>query len=446
MLNFALFRSFQSEKPATSLNTDLSNSFDFKLDFSELIETKNLEAEHSARSKSTSLKNFPHSECSFSQLPIEVVSQIFSYLSTNFMVKNLRPLCVEIYDYTESPLFWQKLDFQDVKIPISILQKIIRSRSKSVSFRNCDFCNIEESDLRQFLTKLSTTIEKISFYMCKNLKTDVILKFCLAGKLKNLIIFNLVPVRCLSVGTFETTKLQRFLPLRKISLRNIRLDPSGWENLVQLLKKSSVLCKICLGGTYPNRNSTKEILSLIAHQEKVEVLDINNWTYVNLESLKNILECHEMTLRKLSLRGISVVNDAFSKISSIRELTWLDISDITEISDKELALISNFVKLKLLNLNGTNVTSNGIKNLSDLSIESLFLAETKIDNEVFSHLLPMQTLKVIDISNNFISNCPEILPKFLCKMVNLEKIGLYGFESLVIEVAKSYNLMVMSNH
>ena len=212
------------------------------------------------------------------------------------------------------------------------------------------------------------------------------------------------------------------------------------------MKKSSVLSKICLGGTYPNRNSTQEILSLIAHQEKVEVLDINNWTYVNLESLKDILECHEMTLRKLSLRGISVVNDAFSKISSMRELTWLDISDITEISDKELALISNFLKLKLLNINGTNVTSNGIKHLSELSIESLFLAETKIDNEVFSHLLPMQTLKLIDISNNFISNCPEISPKFLCKMVNLERIGLYGFESLVIEVAKSYNLMVMSNH
>lgn len=393
-----------------------------------------------------SLQNSPYSDCSFSQLPIEVVSQIFSYLPTNFMIKNLRPLCSAIFDYTESPLFWQKLDFQDVKIPISIFQKIIRSRSKSVSFRNCDFCDIEESELSQFLTELSISIEKISFYMCKNLKTDVILKFCFAGKFENLIIFNLVPLRCPSVRTSETTELQRLLPLRKISLRNIRLDPSGWANLVQFLKKSPVLRKICLGGTYPNRKSTNEILSLIAHQEKVEVLDINNWTYVNLESLKDVLECHEMTLRELSVRGISAVNDAFSKISSMRELTWLDISDITEISDKEMTLISNFVKLKLLNLNGTNVTSNGIKNISNLSIESLFLAETKIDNEVFCHLLPMQTLKLIDISNNFISNCPDILPKFLCKMVNLEKIALYGFESLVIEVAKSYNLMVMSNH
>lgn len=107
-------------------------------------------------------------------------------------------------------------------------------------------------------------------------------------------------------------------------------------------------------------------------------------------------------LRSLNLCNTVVTNEDFTHLTSLVHLTTLNLERYTtnrELNDNSLKLFTAFTHLKNLKLNFSSLlTSNGLRSLSSLPLETLDLAAVIITDDVILHFTTLTHLKDLDLS------------------------------------------------
>lgn len=160
-------------------------------------------------------------------------------------------------------------------------------------------------------------------------------------------------------------------------------------------------------------------LEVISKLENLRALDVS---YANMEE-EDLRHLQGMGLTKLVLIGVNVSDTAMQYLSSLDELSYLDLSyapitgqglsliaprptltslllEDTDIDDSGLEVVGQFVGLQELSLEGLRITDEGLVHLRNLQeLKSLDLEGTRIDGTGLRHLKPLQSLETICLYN-----------------------------------------------
>lgn len=90
------------------------------------------------------------------------------------------------------------------------------------------------------------------------------------------------------------------------------------------------------------------------------------------------------------------IKSSLNKLKSIaKNVIEIDLSN-TDISDRDIKLIGQFINLKKLNLSGCSIGNNGVNNLQRLSkVTNLNLYKTQIDNKSLDYISEMISLEKV---------------------------------------------------
>ncbi|MDH4128291.1 MAG: hypothetical protein OEV44_06030, partial [Spirochaetota bacterium] len=112
-------------------------------------------------------------------------------------------------------------------------------------------------------------------------------------------------------------------------------------------------------------------------------------------------------------------------LHNITDLEDIDFSGLA-IRDSSLSYLKDFKKLRMLNLQDTEITDIGLANLKNLNkLEKLNISNTKVNGDGFVHLKELKNLEELNLSYNYFKNgfkYLELLKKL--KSLNLEAIDL----------------------
>ncbi|MEM6365455.1 MAG: hypothetical protein AAF745_13595 [Planctomycetota bacterium] len=224
--------------------------------------------------------------------------------------------------------------------------------------------------------------------------------------------------------------------LRSLNLSSTTISPAG----ISKLRASTTLQHLTLyGGSvtdehlvgltgFPNLQSLQIIRAPISDNglrsvgtidrlKQLDILQCSNITdagILEIGQLENLERLHVMqaALNDASLKAIAklrrlrtlcldgpITDTGFRRLGELRLLEVLDLRD-TGVGDGALATISNFVRLKHLDLWGTEVSDAGLSSLSSLNdLVHLDIAGTKVTDAGLIHLanLPLLTSLSVEI-------------------------------------------------
>ena len=131
---------------------------------------------------------------------------------------------------------------------------------------------------------------------------------------------------------------------------------------------------------------------------KLEVLDLSSCQVGNavlaqvglLTQLKDLTlqECHEIT------------EEGYAEIAHLTSLQRLDLSGCGgNLTDECVVYLRGLIEMKILNLNHCNVSDVGLKYLSHLPLEELYL-RCEITDDGLKHVGKMGSLRVLELSGN----------------------------------------------
>jgi len=184
--------------------------------------------------------------------------------------------------------------------------------------------------------------------------------------------------------------------LKDLDINQTKINGMGFVHLRNLSKLNSIVL--------PGRDS----------------LDSKSIQYIN--NLVNI--------RKLDLTDYNKIDD-ISSLTSLRNLVELSLSN-TKVSDSSMSTICNSMKsLKHLQLGRTLVSNVGVSLLQDLSLKSLSLKSTQIDDQALMYLSNIKSLQTLDLSNNTLITDlnMEYLSKSLNNLISLDLRGTNAYAS-----------------
>jgi|GEM_PF-5865019 len=86
------------------------------------------------------------------------------------------------------------------------------------------------------------------------------------------------------------------------------------------------------------------------------------------------------------------------------ETVQLSLMDAKWVNDESMRCFANCRKLEVLNIEGTDITSNAIARIRHMdSLQSLFLSETSVDDDCIQWLCEMKNLKLLTVYDTNIS-------------------------------------------
>ena len=149
-----------------------------------------------------------------------------------------------------------------------------------------------------------------------------------------------------------------------------------------------------------------------------------------------------MTL--LKLENIQLNTSSLNAIFQLKNLKVLNLAYNRNVTERYLLEMSpSLPLLEKLNLNNCPVTNRALDSLTGLNrLVNLELASTEITHLGFKFLLEFNRLEYLDISSNSIQDTVRHVSHLLSRLIRLRTIGLYGYEQLVVETAKSYHVNV----
>lgn len=199
--------------------------------------------------------------------------------------------------------------------------------------------------------------------------------------------------------------------LKELSLRNLEIENSILENILRFARS-------------------------------MEILDISNCNSLT-PGICEILKSHAPKLQSLKLFSLfnAIDDKGLESLSEIPELSELDISLCTEVTDKGLINFSKnkIQKIKSINLTGLiNITNNGIKSLLINNFQTLnnvtvsLMPNKNVDGDICSEISKCKKLKNLDLSgctnitNDSIGNLFSGSIEFL-ESLNLSGIAINDF-------------------
>ena len=381
-----------------------------------LIEVKH--ANMHFKLKICSLQNWSTIE----DLPAELLFDIFTYLSVEDIVNNVRNTCQRWKEITEHEYFWNRVKFE----PSSNMkpQEIMYYLGETPELKHVKFSSTSElKDVLEFMCNKCDCIESIVFGNKITLDGDKISKI-------------LQRYPCLEV--FET-----FCPNFYMYLDNTKTlrKNDGNESMnsfpntelpvtVKMLKLNANRLKYL----YINNYITQSIVDLICNCENLINLFINNSCMYKSSDLDvGLVLARFRKLRSLQMRYF----DSFKISNSVSydELKFYNLVKIEIVCggktvQKTLnSLLRSCPNLKHLNLNGNGLKDEDISNIHLCKyLEYLDVSENYNLGDMF--LLPLaegcRELKYLDISQ-----CREITDLFvllLCQCSNLEILKIEGYQ------------------
>jgi len=306
---------------------------------------------------------------------------------------------------------------------------IADSRPKTLRIERCSIFQAQS-----FLQEISSRLT--SFIWCYNnsdiTQTDILEAVTLSNsKLSELAIL-------LRQNSNETIDYNN----NSSNLKRLELLKLNDENATDL---SSIITsnKYTLRRVYFHRmyrlKSDKLIASLL-DCTKIEELNLNQC--YQMSELTSVLEKHSL-IYSLHLANTQPSQNTLGAILTLTNLQKLDLGCNHRVNNSFVKMMSNCLpNLYWLSLEQCHVDDDAVEALEKLNLKDLNLSHTLITAEALQ-ILYHSKLHTIDLSNcTRIENALESVNRFLTRVPSLYKIGLRGFEKLVIDAAKSFRIEV----
>lgn len=297
---------------------------------------------------------------------------------------------------------------------------------KKLKTLNLSFCKLPEEGLT-FLDSLNH-LENLNLDDCKNLQNGML------KHLENLpYLQELSMVACHSITDEGLEYLKALKNLRKLTLTGCRVTEAGLTHLLDL-ENLEELTFYPMHGDHAIKDKGLKVFhsfknlrklsirhwagiteeGLLSLPSQLEDLDISHTHCIlkNLNSFKN--------LKKFSLNGVKVMDPFpsyllslpliqltfsgnWAPFSGLQNLDKLETLDFTQplITDDELTRLSSLKNLKKLNISECyKITDKGLKELRSLeNLEELDLSSYHITNEVLEHLSHLKELKILRLND-----------------------------------------------
>lgn len=152
-----------------------------------------------------------------------------------------------------------------------------------------------------------------------------------------------------------------------------------------------------------NSKYKSSVLKLGRGNEMEITVDFSTENSIDEEDLKVLKEIDNITV--LHFCECPISKKGIKYLTSLKKLRVLTLHK-TNLTDDGLQMISqNFLKLEKLEINNTNVSSEGFRYISKLSkLQDLELRSTKIDNKSIQYLCELNNLGYLGLSSTKISN------------------------------------------
>jgi hypothetical protein len=204
-----------------------------------------------------------------------------------------------------------------------------------------DYYNILITTLEPIADLTSLTILDVSG--CESLTT---VGASYIANLKNLTSLNFHE----SGVTSDILEYIRKLPhLAELNLNGIRGD---FEPYIHDLSNNKKLTKLILINTRINSTCIK-VISTLTHLTYLDISLVNS-NYSD-EDLKNIAKLERLAVLKISSND-NITTLGVSYLITLKFLLELDLEDCLDITDDIFSVLSSFLRLRVVNLNGTSIT------------------------------------------------------------------------------------------
>lgn len=184
--------------------------------------------------------------------------------------------------------------------------------------------------------------------------------------------------------------------LGMISLRSLE-NPREWNEYTEASGEIVVASDrdVWLSVSYEAISDLKPLSALKATDLQVlSITCIGGFDDAQLRHIENLTG-----LIGLALWETETGDAAFSRLSRLSNLHWIDIGD-TQITDEGLAFIEGMSDLEELALLNTHISNAGLRHLEKLKkLKRLDLMGTKVDDagfEILGGLDSMESLRIID--------------------------------------------------
>ncbi len=178
--------------------------------------------------------------------------------------------------------------------------------------------------------------------------------------------------------------------LRELSIRGMRLTPTGLDYLSRLTKLRQLdLCNCPL---------TDEGLKQLTNLSELTALNLANTEVgdAGLTYLKSFPHLTTLYLSRLPGNGNGITDHGVKVLAALTDLKILDLSR-TAVGDEAMVQIATLKNLQTLRLVDTKVTAAGLKRLTDLpELNSLWLPH-QVALDGLPHLQAMKELKLLQV-------------------------------------------------
>lgn len=253
-------------------------------------------------------------------------------------------------------------------------------------------------------------------------------------------LFSNIKWKNISDDDLEFAKLQKWTSLKKLKpFESDKLTDEGMKTLSIFSSLQTLKLFDCNEITASGFQSLSQLTSISA----LSIYQCN-LTNDGLRGVSNLTALRVLDLFRESFETTNITDDGLKLLTKLVLLQKLDLSNCSEITDRGLEYISKLTELRELYLDGTDITDNGLKTISQsfTSLQILSLAGcgffvTDIGLKSLANLTSIHTLYLPcfhEITDNGLKSLSTLtslrkLDVFCCKQITEN--GLKSLSSLI---------------
>ena len=373
-------------------------------------------------------------------LPDEIIYKILSYVPRKEVLTSAAMVNQNFNFFAKSDELWRSVTLKHVTLPTRVWRQMARARPFALEFSHVNFCKITPTQMKDLFSSSRRTLRIVKFKECTNIDLSQIVLFLIIKNCENIRELTLLSKTGQDFSHPSDYKLlaQSVTNLKKLRLNDDNIKDSS---VVELLASN----QHCLQVVQLNRMfklKAKALLKELESIAKLKKLNLN--LCYQMTDLSPVLVKNASHMTSLKLENIQLNTSSLNAIFQLKNLKVLNLAYNRNVTERYLLEMSpSLPLLEKLNLNNCPVTNRALDSLTGLNrLVNLELASTEITHLGFKFLLEFNRLEYLDISSNSIQDTVRHVSHLLSRLIRLRTIGLYGYEQLVVETAKSYHVNV----
>lgn len=281
-------------------------------------------------------------------------------------------------------------------------------------------------------------VDKYCSNFIKNIITAVYIN---TGKIKGINgianILNPINLQVFSLyGEFPGNPFIQFINLIELNLSKNNVTDEALENIskfTQLIRLNINGCPNIKNISYLSGLTNIRVFGLnsleikddgLKHISKftyLKSLSLNSCRYITNKAIENISNLTDLNISNTFSGLIGCEgNEGLRFISGLINLTKIDMTNCNCITDKQIRHISALVKIKMLFIGGTEVTSDGLESISSFTnLIVLNLYGTEVGNSGLQHISYFKNLTSLNIAN-----CEKITNKGISYISGLSSLNI----------------------